>query len=118
VDGAEQDERPERAHDRCEVAHGPILGRAHWHGVSVPSGFGYGASWNDIGMTEQQPEVDDRHDSIVVEGDDREHVLPPQELDPFTPEPAPPRKARAAMVAALVLVAVLLAIVVIYAVAR
>ncbi|HEY6961238.1 MAG TPA: hypothetical protein VI408_05040 [Gaiellaceae bacterium] len=68
-------------------------------------------------MTEQ-PEVDDRRDSIVVEGDDEDHVLPPQELDPFTPEPGPPAKARGAMIGALVLVVVLLAIVVIYAATR
>jgi hypothetical protein len=65
-----------------------------------------------------QPEVDDRHDSIVVEGDDADHVLPPQELDPFTPEPAPPAKARGAMIVALLVVVILLAIVVIYAAAR
>ena len=65
-------------------------------------------------MTEQ-PETDDRHDSIVVEGVDPDHVLPPQELDPFTPEPAAPAKARRAMALALVVVIVLLAIVVIYA---
>lgn len=34
-----------------------------------------------------QPEVDERTDSVVVEGDDAEHVLPPTELDPYTPEP-------------------------------
>jgi hypothetical protein len=34
-----------------------------------------------------QPEVDDRRDSILVEGDDADHVLPPPELDPYTPEP-------------------------------
>lgn len=36
-----------------------------------------------------QPEVDERRDSIVVEGDDAAHVLPPTELDPYTPEPGP-----------------------------
>jgi hypothetical protein len=65
----------------------------------------------------EQHEVDDRHDSLVVEGDDVDHVLPPSELDPFTPEPAPTR-GRGAMIAALVVVVVLLAVVVIYAVAR
>ena len=49
-----------------------------------------------------QPEVDARDDSLVVEGDDRDHVLPPTELDPFTPDPAPPtQKARAALWAAI-----------------
>ena len=62
-------------------------------------------------MTDQ-PEVDDRHDSIVVEGDDPDHVLPPQELDPFTPEPAPPAKARGAMMAALAVVVIIVAVVV------
>ncbi len=69
-------------------------------------------------MTDEQPEVDDRHDSLVVEGDDPDHVLPPQELDPFTPEPDPPAKARGAMIAALVVVLVIIAVVVIYAVTR
>ena len=41
---------------------------------------------NPGSMTEQ-PETDERRDSIVVEGDDRDHVLPPTELDPYTPEP-------------------------------
>ncbi len=36
-----------------------------------------------------QPEVDERHDSIVVSGEDEDHVLPPLELDPYTPEPGP-----------------------------
>jgi hypothetical protein len=67
-------------------------------------------------MTEQH-EVDDRHDSLVVEGDDADHVLPPSELDPFTPEPAPAR-GRGAMIAVLALVVVLLAALVIYAVTR
>jgi hypothetical protein len=34
-----------------------------------------------------QPEVDERHDSIVLEGDDVDHVFPPTELDPYRPEP-------------------------------
>jgi hypothetical protein len=62
--------------------------------------------------------VDDRHDSIVVEGDDAEHVLPPAELDPYTPEPAPPnRKARAVLTVALAILVVLVAIA-IYGLAR
>jgi hypothetical protein len=32
-------------------------------------------------MTDEQHDIDDRHDSIVVEGDDKDHVLPPTELD-------------------------------------
>jgi hypothetical protein len=59
----------------------------------------------------EQPEVDDRHDSILVEGDDVDHVLPPQELDPFTPEPAPPQRARHAMWVAVAIVVVLAAVV-------
>ena len=66
-------------------------------------------------MTDQ-PEVDDRHDSIIVEGDDADHVLPPTELDPFTPEPAPPPLARRAMIGVLLLVIILL--VLLYAFAR
>ena len=63
-------------------------------------------------------EMDDRHDSIVVEGDDAGHVQPAQDLDPFTPEPAPPAKARGAMIAALVLVAVVLAVLLVFAFTR
>lgn len=62
--------------------------------------------------------MDDRHDSIVVEGDDADHVLPPQDLDPYTPEPSPPARARGAMIAALLVVLILIAVLVIYAVAR
>jgi hypothetical protein len=55
--------------------------------------------------------MDDRHDSLVVEGDDSEHVLPPTELDPFTPEPKPPnRKARIGLAIALAILVVLVAI--------
>jgi hypothetical protein len=63
-----------------------------------------------------QPEVDARDDSLIVEGDDRDHVLPPTELDPFTPEPAAPTaKARTAMwlvlgVLAIVIVVILIAV--------
>jgi hypothetical protein len=65
----------------------------------------------------EQHEVDARHDSLVVEGDDAGHVLPPLELDPFTPEPAPPEKAQNVMwVAVAILVVILL--VVLYAVLR
>jgi hypothetical protein len=65
-------------------------------------------------MTEQ-PEVDDRHDSLVVEGEDAEHVLPPTELDPYTPEPGAPRNARRAMMVALLVIVLLLLTVGIYA---
>jgi len=68
-------------------------------------------------MTEQ-PEVDARHDSIVVEGEDADHVLPPQELDPFTPEPAPPRGTRAPLAVALVVIVALLVVVAVYAATR
>ena len=64
-----------------------------------------------------QPEVDARHDSILVEGDDADHVLPPQELDPYTPEPAPPEGARNAMWLAVAIVVVIV-LVVVYAVLR
>lgn len=66
-------------------------------------------------MTEQH-DADRRHESILVEGDDADHVLPPPELDPFTPEPGPPPRARRAMIGALLLVIILL--VVLYTLAR
>jgi len=60
-----------------------------------------------------QPEVDARDDSLVVEGDDRDHVLPPTELDPFTPDPgAPNAKARTAMWLALAVVAIVVIVLV------
>lgn len=61
---------------------------------------------------------DDRHDTIIVEGDDSEHLLPPSDIDPYTPEPEPRGKARRAMIVALVVVVIMLAIVVIYTVAH
>jgi hypothetical protein len=64
-----------------------------------------------------QPEVDERDDSIVVEGDDRDHVLPPTELDPYTPESAPPARARRALWAAVAILVIVIAIVV-YAAVR
>ncbi len=63
-------------------------------------------------MSERQPEVDDRHDSIVVEGEDHDHVLPPSELDPYTPEPLPALKLRLGIWLALLALAVVVAIVV------
>ena len=59
-----------------------------------------------------QPEVDARDDSLVVEGDDRDHVLPPTELDPYTPDVAPPQRARNAMRVAVAILLVVAAIVV------
>jgi len=44
-----------------------------------------------------QPEVDERRDSIVVAGDDADHVLPPSELDPYTPEPGAGARPRLAL---------------------
>ena len=64
-----------------------------------------------------QPEVDERDDSLVVEGDDRDHVLPPTELDPYTPDIAPPQRARKAMLIAVAILLVVIAIVV-YAAVR
>jgi hypothetical protein len=61
----------------------------------------------------RQGDVDARHESLVVEGDDVEHVLPPQELDPFTPEPAPQRGARRALWVALLAIAIVLVVVLI-----
>jgi len=63
-----------------------------------------------------QPEVDERRDSLVVEGDDVDHVLPPTELDPYTPEFAPPARARALMWAAVAIVLVVAVVIVVAAV--
>ncbi|MDP9285805.1 MAG: hypothetical protein M3P41_12770 [Actinomycetota bacterium] len=65
----------------------------------------------------QQPEVDERHDSIVVEGEDAGHVLPPIELDPYTPEPAPGQRAASALWIAIVVLLLVVAAVV-YAATR
>jgi hypothetical protein len=65
-----------------------------------------------------QPETDDRHDTIVVQGDDADHVLPPQELDPFTPETALPARGRIALWIALLAIVAVLVIVIAYAVTR
>jgi hypothetical protein len=59
-------------------------------------------------MTDEQHDIDDRHDSIVVEGDDKDHVLPPTELDPYTPEPDPAPKAQTALWIALALVVIMI----------
>ena len=63
----------------------------------------------------EQPEVDDRHDSILVEGDDAGHVLPPSELDPYTPEPRASANARNLLWVALAIIVIVL-LVVIYAI--
>jgi hypothetical protein len=63
-----------------------------------------------------QPEVDERHDSLLVDGEDEDHVLPPTELDPYTPEFAAPPRARAAMWIAIAIVLVVAVVVVIAAV--
>lgn len=65
----------------------------------------------------EQPEVDDRHDSILVEGDDADHVLPPSELDPYTPEPRAPAGARNVLWVALAIIVIVL-LVVVYAIVR
>lgn len=68
-------------------------------------------------MSDHQPEVDGRHDSILVEGDDVDHVLPPSELDPYTPEPVTSARAASALwIAILVLLVVVAAV--IYAATR
>ena len=68
-----------------------------------------------------QPEVDERHDSIVLSGEDEDHVFPPTELDPYTPELGPrpgQTKQFAAMVLAVSGVFVLFAIVFVIALLR
>jgi hypothetical protein len=63
-----------------------------------------------------QLEVDERDDSILVDGDDRDHVLPPTELDPFTPEPSPPSgNARTALWIALVIAVAVIVFVIVVA---
>ena len=64
-----------------------------------------------------QPEVDERHDSVVLEGDDADHVFPPTELDPYTPEPDAARPGPRlalwlglAVLVALVVLAIVLAV--------
>lgn len=63
-----------------------------------------------------QPEVDERHDSIVVAGDDADHVLPPTELDPYTPEPRASARPRLtlwiglAVLVALIVLSIVLAV--------
>jgi hypothetical protein len=64
-----------------------------------------------------QPEVDERHDSVVLEGDDADHVFPPTELDPYTPEPGATRPGQRlalwlglAVLIALVVLAIVLAV--------
>jgi hypothetical protein len=59
-------------------------------------------------VSDEQHDIDDRHDSLVVEGDDKDHVLPPTELDPYTPEPDPSPKAKTALWIALALVVIMI----------
>ncbi len=66
----------------------------------------------------EQRDVHDRRESLVVEGDDVDHVLPPQQLDPYTPEPSPTRRSGALLFAALVAILVVLAVLFIYAATR
>ena len=61
----------------------------------------------------EQHDIDERHDSIVVEGDDADHVLPPPELDPYTPEPEPSENARTALWIALAVLVIMIVIVLI-----
>jgi hypothetical protein len=63
-------------------------------------------------MSNRQSEVKGRHESMVVEGDDEDHVLPASELDPFTPEPEPGPRPRLAIWLALAVLVVLAAIVI------
>jgi hypothetical protein len=63
-----------------------------------------------------QPEVDERHDSIVVTGDDADHVLPPTELDPYTPEPRAGARARLALWLGLAVLVALVALAIVLAV--
>ena len=66
-----------------------------------------------------QPEVDERDDTILVEGDDADHVLPPSELDPYTPDVSPPGgKPRVALVLAILVVLAVIAIVIVIASTR
>ena len=58
-----------------------------------------------------QPEVDGRDDSLIVEGDDRDHVLPPTELDPFTPDTTQTAKQRTALWIALAVIAVAIVVI-------
>jgi len=63
-----------------------------------------------------QPEVDERTDSIIVEGDDVDHVLPPTELDPYTPEPNPRAGGRIAVWLGLAILVALVVFVIVLAV--
>lgn len=122
----DEHERCQRAHDSYDGPHAPDL--------RLPElGFRFGSVQKSLALSRMseiesdrvpqhdpppgadlvQPEVDERHDSLVVEGEDRDHVLPPTELDPYTPEVAPPARARAAMwIAIAILLAVALVVVI------
>ena len=62
-----------------------------------------------------QPEVDERDDSLVVSGDDVDHVLPPTELDPFTPDTTQTAKQRTALWIALAVIAVAIVVIAVLA---
>jgi hypothetical protein len=62
-----------------------------------------------------QPEVDARDDSLVVDGDDVDHVLPPTELDPFTPDTTQTAKQRTALWIALAVIAVAIVVIAVLA---
>jgi hypothetical protein len=68
-------------------------------------------------MSERQPEVDARHETLLVDGDDAGHVLPPTELDPYTPEPSPSMAAATALWIAIA-VAIFVVAVSVYAATR
>lgn len=63
-----------------------------------------------------QPEVKERDDSVVVEGDDADHVLPPTELDPFTPDTTQTGKQRTALWLALAVLAIVVVVVIVFAI--
>jgi hypothetical protein len=62
-----------------------------------------------------QPEVDERDDSLLVAGDDPDHVLPPTELEPNTPGSAPTPAARTALWIALAVAIVVIVVVLVVA---
>jgi hypothetical protein len=112
VNGEQEDERPQEPDCCCEVAHRKKLlaavlpFRVARVRKSLASPHANGRK--DTGMTDEQHDIDDRHDSIVVEGDDKDHVLPPTELDPYTPEPDPSPKAQTALWIALAVVVIMI----------
>jgi hypothetical protein len=67
----------------------------------------------DAGLV--QPEAKERDDTILVEGDDVDHVLPPTELDPYTPDDSVTAKQRTALWLALGVIAVAVVVVLVLA---